>query len=101
MRRPSRNEILIIFAAALAVVSAALAVLFWSRRGVCSDFVICLTISILTVLGILMLVHRMSAVAGARALSDRPVLLVMKTGPRKERKTEKRIEGKMPEELDH
>ena len=100
MRTPNRIELLIAAAAVLAVAAAVLAVHFWTKRGICNDSVICATVSILTIVGILLLMHRRSAVARTKALSDRPVLLVMTSGPRKE-KTAKKIEGKMPEELDH
>ena len=100
MRTPNRNELTILSASALTVAAAVFAVHFWMRRGVCIDSVVCATVSILTIAGILLLMRRRSAVARTKALSDRPVLLVMTSGPRKE-KTAKRIEGKMPEELDH
>ena len=100
-RRPRKAELLIASAAVLSIVSAVFAVHFWIRRGICTDMVVCTTISVLSLIGILLLLQRIRRVSRTRELSERPVLLVMTSGPRKSKDTERKIEGKMPDELNH
>ena len=101
-RSPSRLEswypILLVSAALLAAVSAAFAVYHWSRRGICIDSAVCATITVLLMIAIAVLVHRISALRRAKSLSKRPIFLVTLSGPRKE-KERKEIRGKMPEDL--
>ena len=63
--------------------------------------VVCATISVLSLVGLLLLVQRMCLVSRTRELSERPVLLVMRSGPRRPKQTDRKIEGKMPDELNH
>ena len=101
-RSPSRLEswypILLVSAALLAAVSAAFAVYHWSRRGICIDSAVCATITVLLMIAIAVLVHRISIFRGARSLSKRPIFLVTLSGPRKD-KEQKEIRGKMPDDL--
>ena len=101
LRRPRKADLLAISAAILSVVSAVFAVHFWIRRGICTDMVICTTVAVLSLLGLIVLLVRMRQVAKTREFSERPVLLVMTEGPRKPKETEKQIRGKMPDELNH
>ena len=100
-RRPRKAELLIISAAILSIVSAVFAVHFWIRRGVCTDMVVCTTIAVLSLIGLILLLNRMRNVTRTRELSERPVLLVMKSGPRKSKEEDRKIRGKMPDELNH
>ena len=100
-RRPRKAELLALSAAVLTVVSTVFAVHFWIRRGICTDMVICTTVSVLSLVGLILLLSRMRSVSMTRELSERPVLLVMTSGPRRPKETERKIEGKMPEELNH
>ena len=101
MRYPNRSELLLIALAALTVASAVSAVLFWNKRGICLDSAVCATVSILSLVGIILLARRTAAVKRLREMSDRPVLLVMTSGPKKDRNPEPQIRGKMPEGPDH
>ena len=99
-RRPRKVDLLIASAAVLSTASAVSALYFWVRRGVCTDAVVCTTIAVLSLIGLLLLLQRMRTVSRTRELSERPVLLVMTSGPRKS-KDDRKIEGKMPDELNH
>ena len=101
LRRPRKTDLLAVSAAVLSVVSAVFAVHFWIRRGICTDAVVCTTIAVLSLIGLLLLLQRMRTVSRTRELSERPVLLVMRSGPRKSKETERKIEGKMTDELNH
>ena len=100
-RRPRKAELLIASAAVLSVISAVFAIHFWIKRGVCTDMVVCTTIAVLSLAGLLLLFYRMRSVSKTRELSERPVLLVMTSGPRKPKTDERKIKGKMPDELNH
>ena len=63
--------------------------------------VVCTTISVLSLIGLLLLLNRMRNVSRTRELSERPVLLVMTSGPRRPKTKERKIKGKMPDELNH
>jgi len=63
--------------------------------------VVCTTIAVLSFLGLIILLIRMRSVARTRELSERPVLLVMTSGPRKSKEKDAQIMGKMPDELNH
>ena len=63
--------------------------------------VVCTTISVLSLIGLLLLLQRMRSVSKTRELFERPVLLVMRSGPRKSKEPERKIKGKMPDELNH
>ena len=71
-RRPRKAELLIVSAAVLSVVSAVFAVHFWIKRGVCTDMVVCTTIAVLSLAGLLLLFYRMRSVSKTRELSERP-----------------------------
>ena len=100
-KRPSSSEVVLIATAILAVVSAGFAIHYWMSRGVCTDSVVCATISVLMIVGGVMLARRIAMVSREREHSSSPVLLVMKSGPKKTKEEPKGIKGKMPEELDH
>ena len=100
-RTPRKAELLALSTAALSSVSAVYAVHFWSRRGVCTDMVACTTVSILSLFGLILLLYRMHSLSKIRERSERPVLLVMTSGPRRKKEKDREIEGKMPDELDH
>ena len=101
MKYPNRTEVLLVSATALTVASAVFAFRFWSRRGICLDSAICATVAILSLIGIILLVRRMAAVRKLEEMSDRPVFLVMTSGPRKDKERNPAIKGKMPEESNH
>ena len=100
-RRPRKADLLVISAAILSIVSAVFAVHFWIRRGVCTDMVVCTTIAVLSLIGLIVLLMRMREVSRTRELSERPVLLVMTSGPRRPKTKERKIKGKMHDELNH
>ena len=100
MRAPKPTEILMASLSAIAVVAAVYAAHHWSRRGVCTDSLLCTTIAVLALIGLVILVRAALSCKGAQQMSGRPVNLVMVSGPREESKKERKIEGKMPEELD-
>ena len=99
--RPRSSELLLVITAVLAVVSAGFAVHFWTSRGVCIDSVVCATIAILLIIGMILMLWRMVSVSRERHSSSSPVFLVMKSGPRKLKEEPREIKGKMPEDLDH
>ena len=99
--RPSSSDLILISAAVLAVVSAGFAVHFWISRGVCTDAVICATIALLLIVGAVLLVRRMASVSHDREFSGGPVLLVMRSGPKRVKQEPREIKGKMPEDLHH
>ena len=99
-RSELRYRVLMVSAAVLAVVSAAFAVYHWTRRGLSIDSSVCTIISILSVLAVILLARRVSALKRAESLSNRPIYLVTVSGPRK-KKEPKEIRGKMPPELNH
>ena len=99
--RPRSSEILLVLTAVLAVVSAGFAVHFWMSRGVCTDSVVCATIAVLLIIGMILMLRRMVSVSHERYSSSSPVLLVMKSGPRRPKEEPRKPKGKMPEDLDH
>ena len=101
MRTPNRNELTILSASALAVVSAVFAVHFWMRRGVCIDSVVCVTISVLSLAGAILLTCRMSRISKLERSCNGPIYLVMRSGPSREPEKKEGIRGKRPDELDH
>ena len=100
-KRQSSSEIVLISAAILAVVSAGFAVHYWVSRGVCTDSVVCATISVLAVMAVILLARRIVAVSREREHSSSPIFLVMRSGPKRTEEKPRQIKGKMPEELDH
>ena len=101
MRPPKRAELTLIFGTILAVVSAVLAVRYWQSRGVCTDSVVTSVIFFLTVIGMILLAHRMYAAKRVHEESGRPVLLVMTSEPKKNEGEKPQIKGKMPDQTDH
>ena len=101
MRTPKRAEVTLIFGAVLATVSAVFAVRFWQSRGVCTDSVAAAAIFFLSVIGIILLAHRMYAARSVHEESNRPVLLVMTSDPKREKEERPEIRGKMPDQTDH
>ena len=101
MRPPKRAELTLIFGAIIAVVSAVLAVRYWQSRGVCTDSVVTSVIFFLTVIGMILLAHRMYAAKRVSEESSRPVLLVMTSEPKKNEGEKPQIKGKMPDQTDH
>lgn len=101
MRSPNRSELLLIALTVLTVASAVSAVLFWNKRGICLDSTVCATVAILSLVAAILLARRMAAVKRLKEMSDRPVFLVMTSGPRKGKESKPEIKGKMPDELNH
>jgi len=90
-----------IFGAVIATASAVLAVRFWQSRGVCTDSVAAAAIFFLSVIGMILLAHRMYAAKRVHEESNRPVLLVMTSEPKREKEKRPEIKGKMPDQTDH
>ena len=101
MRTPKRAELTLILGAVIAVVSAVLAVRYWQSRGVCTDSVVTTVIFFLTVIGMILLAHRMRVAERVSEESSRPVLLVMTSEPKKNDGKKPQIKGKMPDQTDH
>ena len=101
MRSPRKAELTLIFGAILAVVSAILAVRFWQSRGVCTDSVVTSVIFFLSVIGLILLAHRMRVAEHVSEESNRPVLLVMRSPPKKDEGKRLEIREKMPDQTDH
>ena len=102
MRRQNRadwyNIALSAAVAAVAVVSGIYAVHFWIRRGVCIDSVVCATAAILSAATLALFVYRLYAVRRIEQMSQRPIYLVMVSGP-KGTAGKKEVKGKMPKDL--
>ena len=101
MRTPKKAELTLIIGAIISVVSAVLAIRFWQSRGVCTDSVVTAAIFLLSIVGMILLAHRMYVANRVHEESNRPVLLVMTSGPKKDKEKRSGIKGKMPDQTDH
>ena len=101
MKAPRITELTLVFGAVIAVAAAILAVRFWQSRGVCTDSVAAALVLFLTLIGMILLAHRLSYARRVSRESERLVLLVMTKDGKKDREERPEIKGKMPDQTDH